>query len=109
MAIRREQVVREHLESLLVSLVGQACRAPSTNERTIGRSDALACVEAGFKSRLLDLKARELKNDGTGYYTIGSAGHEANAVIGRALRATVGCDSPGKYLSNVLMKNSTPS
>ena len=91
MAIRREQVVREHLESLLVSLVGQACRTPSTNERTIGRSDALACVEAGFKSRLLDLKARELKNDGTGYYTIGSAGHEANAVIGRALRATDPC------------------
>ena len=39
-------------------------------------------------SRALDVAARELKAVGTGYYTISSAGHENNAVLGALLRTT---------------------
>ncbi len=39
-------------------------------------------------SRHLDLAARWLRGPGLGYYTIGSAGHEANATVAAALRPT---------------------
>jgi 2-oxoisovalerate dehydrogenase E1 component len=37
-------------------------------------------------SRHLDFVARELQREGLGFYTIGSAGHESNAMIAMALR-----------------------
>jgi 2-oxoisovalerate dehydrogenase E1 component len=43
-------------------------------------------VESQFISRHLDLAARELRREGRGYYTIGSAGHEGNVVLGRLVR-----------------------
>ena len=39
-------------------------------------------------SRHLDLAARRLRERGLGHYTIGSAGHEANAFVAAALRTT---------------------
>ena len=39
-------------------------------------------------SRALDVAARQLKAAGAGYYTISSAGHENNAVVGALLRTT---------------------
>ncbi|WP_234356351.1 thiamine pyrophosphate-dependent enzyme [Blastococcus sp. Marseille-P5729] len=39
-------------------------------------------------SRLLDFQARIMRAAGTGYYTIGSAGHESNAYVAAALRPT---------------------
>ncbi len=40
-----------------------------------------------MESRLLDLKARELKHLNQGFYTIASSGHEGNAGVAQALRA----------------------
>jgi 2-oxoisovalerate dehydrogenase E1 component len=42
-------------------------------------------------SRALDVVARELKRGGRGFYTIASAGHEQNAVVGSLLRADDPC------------------
>ncbi len=42
--------------------------------------------ESQLMSRHLDLQARRLQARGEGFYTIGSAGHEGNAAIARALR-----------------------
>ncbi|WP_346299342.1 thiamine pyrophosphate-dependent enzyme, partial [Halomonas sp. BM-2019] len=42
--------------------------------------------ESQLMSRHLDLQARRLQARGEGYYTIGSAGHEGNAAVARALR-----------------------
>ena len=42
-------------------------------------------------SRLLDVAARELKRLNQGYYTISSAGHENNAIIGQLLRLDDPC------------------
>ncbi len=44
--------------------------------------------EAQAASRWLDVVARELQAGGEGFYTIGSAGHEANALVADALRST---------------------
>ena len=44
--------------------------------------------ESQLMSRLLDLCARRLQARGEGFYTIGSAGHEGNAALARALRPT---------------------
>ncbi|MGE0480759.1 MAG: thiamine pyrophosphate-dependent enzyme [Phycisphaerae bacterium] len=42
--------------------------------------------ESQIVSRHLDLMARELRKQNRGFYTIGSSGHEGNAVLGRTLR-----------------------
>jgi 2-oxoisovalerate dehydrogenase E1 component len=55
--------------------------------RLTGRQ-AIAVFDAQAGSRHLDLAARYLRADGHGFYTIGSAGHEANAMIGAILRPT---------------------
>ena len=39
-------------------------------------------------SRCLDVAARDLKRDGEGFYTISSAGHEQNAIVGAQLRTS---------------------
>jgi len=43
---------------------------------------------AQVTSRHLDFVARELQAEGEGFYTISSAGHEANALVAAALRPT---------------------
>lgn len=47
-----------------------------------------AIFEAQVASRHLDHAARWLRAEGRGFYTIGSAGHEANALVAAALRPT---------------------
>jgi 2-oxoisovalerate dehydrogenase E1 component len=44
--------------------------------------------ESQATSRHLDFVARELQQQGLGFYTIGSAGHEGNALVAMALRPT---------------------
>lgn len=44
--------------------------------------------DAQLRSRHLDLTARWLRAQGVGFYTIGSAGHEANAWVAAAVRPT---------------------
>lgn len=47
---------------------------------------ALRLFDAQIASRNIDHTARWLRAQGIGYYTIGSAGHESNAVVAAALR-----------------------
>lgn len=49
---------------------------------------ALALFDSQLESRHVDLCARELKRQGSGFYTIGSAGHEGNAAVAAALQPT---------------------
>jgi 2-oxoisovalerate dehydrogenase E1 component len=44
--------------------------------------------DAQLASRHVDLAARWMQAQGRGYYTIGSSGHESNAVVAAALRPT---------------------
>ncbi len=52
---------------------------------------ALALFEDQCLSRAVDVEARRLKAEGRSYYTISSAGHEQNAVVGSLLRVTDPC------------------
>jgi 2-oxoisovalerate dehydrogenase E1 component len=47
-----------------------------------------ALFEAQAESRHLDFAARYLQQQGAGFYTIGSAGHESNAALGLLSRTT---------------------
>ena len=46
-------------------------------------SDLVSLFESQVLSRHMDLKARLMKDEGKCYYTIGSSGHEGNAVFGK--------------------------
>src|SRR5439155_7438951 len=52
---------------------------------------AVELFEDQALSRALDVAARELKRAGRGFYTISSAGHEQNAVVGALLRLDDPC------------------
>src|SRR3712207_2109853 len=55
--------------------------------RDIGVTGVQTCA-LPISSRHLDFVARELQAAGEGFYTISSAGHEANAFVAAALRPT---------------------
>lgn len=52
----------------------------------LDKKTAIELFDSQIKSRLLDLIARQLKEKGLSFYTIGSSGHEGNAVIGQVFR-----------------------
>lgn len=54
----------------------------------IDKKTAIELFDSQIKSRLLDLIARQLKEKGLSFYTIGSSGHEGNAVLGEIFRLT---------------------
>ena len=60
--------------------------APVVAGARLTGEQAIALFDAQAGSRHLDLAARYLRAEGHGFYTIGSAGHEANAAVGAALR-----------------------
>jgi 2-oxoisovalerate dehydrogenase E1 component len=51
-------------------------------------AEGLRLLDAQLTSRHVDLAARWMQTQGRGYYTIGSSGHESNAVVAAALRPT---------------------
>ena len=52
------------------------------------KNTAIELFDSQIKSRLLDITARQLKEKGLSFYTIGSSGHEGNAVFGHVFRHT---------------------
>jgi 2-oxoisovalerate dehydrogenase E1 component len=51
------------------------------SQLNINHNQLLSWFDSQIKSRLLDIVARRLKERGQSFYTIGSSGHEGNAVI----------------------------
>ncbi|HET7520288.1 MAG TPA: thiamine pyrophosphate-dependent enzyme [Candidatus Limnocylindria bacterium] len=60
--------------------------APLRGGSTLTARRAIALFEDQVTSRAVDVAARELKKTNRSFYTIGSAGHENNAVLGAQLR-----------------------
>jgi 2-oxoisovalerate dehydrogenase E1 component len=93
----RVAVVEAALDALLVDPgeeLPSAARGPdqpltATSELTVGR--ALELFTDMVTSRALDVAARRLKAEGHAHYTISSAGHEDDAVLGARLRPTDPC------------------
>ena len=55
---------------------------------TLQPTDFRELFESQLLSRHIDLEAREMRMRNEGFYTIGSSGHEGNAVVGRVTRHT---------------------
>ena len=60
----------------------------SLQESGLSPAALIDLFESQVISRHLDLRARILKNTNQCFYTIGSSGHEGNAVFGKVFRAT---------------------
>lgn len=64
--------------------IASSLMSPSTAQ--LDKKIAIELFDSQLKSRLLDLMARQLKEKGLSFYTIGSSGHEGNAVFGQVFR-----------------------
>ena len=91
MAVNRANIVDQNFTDTISSFVEGAAQ-PDLNQpvrpgfRLTGRQ-AIALFETMVSSRHLDLASRVLKAEGQSFYTIGSSGHEANAVVVSADKA----------------------
>ena len=56
------------------------------SDTNFSTDDLVSVFESQVISRHMDLKARALKNEGKCFYTIGSSGHEGNAVFGKVFQ-----------------------
>jgi 2-oxoisovalerate dehydrogenase E1 component len=94
-SIDRVTLVQENLDRFLAT--APAVEQPRHRDEplvercgmTVGR--ALEVFEDQCLSRAVDVEARRLKAEGRSFYTISSAGHEQNAVVGSLLRVTDPC------------------
>ncbi len=75
------------LEAALFAGWGQPFTGASL-AHVVQPDDAWALFDAMVTSRLLDFAALALREQGVGFYTIGSSGHESNAYVAWALRVT---------------------
>ncbi|MHB1544586.1 MAG: transketolase C-terminal domain-containing protein [Gammaproteobacteria bacterium] len=94
-SINRAELLDQKVSRLLAELGSSVTPPPPRgSDRELDEApglrirDAWEIFESQLRSRHLDLMARELRAKGLGYYTIGSSGHEGNAVLGRLLRLT---------------------
>lgn len=86
-----EQIDEHFIDAVSRMSASGGIRAGGDPVRDGTRLMVSRCVElfdAQLGSRHLDLAARWLRAQGKGFYTIGSAGHEGNAAVAGALRAT---------------------
>ncbi|MCO6439655.1 MAG: MFS transporter [Nitrococcus mobilis] len=65
-----------------------ALTEPVRNDSTLSGTAFLELFESQMLSRHLDFEARAMRARNEGFYTIGSAGHEGNAALGRLTRHT---------------------
>src|SRR5580658_7248518 len=88
---RGDEHLIEAIEGLAAGPAGGPSAPPAGEQpiRAGSRLTVARCLElfdAQVASRHLDEAARWLRGRGTGFYTIGSSGHEANAAIVAATR-----------------------
>jgi 2-oxoisovalerate dehydrogenase E1 component len=95
MSTNRVAVVEGNLDAFLQAAPAAARRlAPEEPLRpgsALTARQAVELFEDMVLSRELDAESRELKKTGESFYTIGSAGHEKNVVLGAQLRLTDPC------------------
>lgn len=91
----RVEIVEEKLDAYLREARGPslplATDAPLRGASGLTAGRAVELFEDQVLSRALDVAARELKKTDQSFYTISSAGHEQNAVLGALLRITDPC------------------
>ncbi|MFM2071582.1 MAG: hypothetical protein RLZZ623_1845, partial [Actinomycetota bacterium] len=79
----------DRLEEALLANIGTIERhVPAEHGASLSDELAMRLFDVQMNSRHIDHAARWLRSSGIGYYTIGSAGHESNALVAAALRPT---------------------
>ncbi len=91
--VNRAQVCDENFVEFVRGWQGAAVARPALDAAVLPgslctASDFLALFESQLISRHLDLMARVLRVQNKVYYTIGSSGHEGNAMVARLTRHT---------------------
>ena len=90
MTFDRVAIVERALDELLERAAPAATQLapddPFGADSTLTARKAVELWEDQIASRVLDVAARELKKTDRSFYTIGSAGHENNVVLGAQLR-----------------------
>jgi 2-oxoisovalerate dehydrogenase E1 component len=89
----RAQVVDQNFSEFVREYDGPAGTAPAADQPVLPGSllsarDFLELFESQLISRHLDLMARVLRVENKVFYTIGSSGHEGNAMVARLTRHT---------------------
>lgn len=85
----RAEVIDENFQKFVKdSLYPSARSQTGLIDSGLTASEFMDLFESQIMSRQMDLRARILKNQNECFYTIGSSGHETNAVWGKAFRAT---------------------
>lgn len=81
---------RDHLQALRTRYQAQSWQPEDTpfDGSSMTVSEACQLLESQVTSRWVDFVARELKAEGKSFYTIGSSGHEGNAMVAMATRHT---------------------
>jgi 2-oxoisovalerate dehydrogenase E1 component len=95
MSANRVAVVEKNLDDWLAGASGPGVRLgpdePLHANGALTAREALELFECQLASRALDVASRELKRVGQSFYTIGSAGHENDVVLGALLRLDDPC------------------
>ena len=91
--VNRAEVCDQNFVEFVEGWSGKAKRAPRADEPVLPGSlctaqDFAELVESQLVSRHLDLMARVLRVKNKVFYTIGSSGHEGNAMLARLTRHT---------------------
>ncbi len=92
MSFNRAQIIDENFLALLNGWTDPPEHRSSLSASLPGHhltgKDLVEMFESQMATRHLDLIARVLRAKNAAFYTIGSAGHEGNAVVGRLTRPT---------------------
>ena len=83
---RAEAVDKNFKDFVLKGSLPEPQSLTDISHSSLSEEEVLDIFESQIMSRQLDLRARELKARNLCYYTIGSSGHEGNAVFGKAFR-----------------------
>src|SRR6185312_10372169 len=91
-SINRAEIVDGNFTAFVKSWMDQSPRpdldAPLRRGHGLSGKDFLELFESQMLSRHQDIEARAMRARNEGFYTIGSSGHEINAVVGRVTRHT---------------------
>jgi len=91
--INRAEVVDRNFIEFVKGWSASPVRTPRPQEpirpgSVLSVQDFLELFDSQLANRHLDLEARAMRGRGEGFYTIGSSGHEGNALVGRYTRHT---------------------
>ena len=85
---RAEIVDKNFVQCVLQNRFPEPHSPINWSDTDLDKESVIDLIESQFISRHLDFAARKLRAENKGYYTIGSAGHEGNAVFGNIFRIT---------------------